>query len=297
MSSSAGEGGDAGTPDPTGAGPGWPPPPSGQPPPYWPGGPSQPGPGGPVPGPPPAYGSAPPGYGPQPPPYGGYPQQPLSYPGGGYDGGRGGNRGWSGLAIAAFVAGCIPWIGILAAIPLGVVALVKIGKSGERGKPLAILGIVISVLIWVITIVLIVVVATDKVERDSNGVISKAGRIDFADIRTGDCVQIDGLGSGSQVGLFDINGVPCSQTHDAESAGQVPIPGDTYPGIDAMTQDAKQQCAALANAYVDPSKASGLAPYLFAPSESLWKSSDDTHHVVCFLVESDYSSIDGSVAK
>ncbi len=287
MSSSAGDGGGPVTPDPVDSAPpyppaAYPPPPYGaRPPPY---------------GQAPGYGAQPPPYG-QAPPYGGYPQQPMSHPGGGYGGGMPAQRGWSGFAIGALVAGCIPWIGILAAIPLGVVALVKIGKTGQRGKPLAIVGIVISALIWVITIVLIVVVATNTAGRDASGRITKAGRIDFSGIRAGDCVQIDGLASGQSVGAFDLQGVPCSHSHNAESVGNVALSSDTYPGFDTVTREAKQACASLAKAYIDPSMAAGLVPYLFAPNESLWNSDNATHHVVCFVVRSDYSSRSGSVAK
>jgi hypothetical protein len=229
--------------------------------------------------------------------YGAYPQQPMSYPGGGYDPGMRPSPGWSGLAIGALVAGCIPWIGILAAIPLGVIALVRIGKTGQRGKPLAILGIIISVVIWAITILLIVVVAKDKVERSGSGEITSSGRIDFADIRTGDCVNIHGLGAGGSIGLFDLKGVPCSQTHNAEAAGTVAVSGSSYPGFDTLTRQAQQRCASLESAYVDPSRVSDPQPYLLAPNEGLWKSSDSTHHIVCFVVSGDYSDLDGSVAK
>jgi hypothetical protein len=200
------------------------------------------------------------------------------------------------LAIAAFVTGLIPWIGILAAIPLGIVALVRIRRTRQRGKVLAILGIVFSVLIWAITVVLIVVVAASKVDRDSNGIINNAGLIDFADIRPGDCVQINGLGSTS-IGPTDLKGVPCSQTHNAESTGNVPISGSDYPGFDAMIGQAKSQCLQLAADYVDPTIVPNMPTFPLAPSESLWRSDDATHHVVCFVIKSDFSSLDGSVAK
>ena len=125
---------------------------------------------------------------------------------------------------------CIPWIGILAAVPLGIVALVKIGKSRQRGKGLAIAGMVISALIWVATIGIGIAVYNNTASRDSNGDITEAGRINFADIRTGDCVQIDGINSGKSVGLLDVQGVPCSSRHDAESVGDVVFGQTAYPG-------------------------------------------------------------------
>jgi hypothetical protein len=271
---------------------GSPPPPPGYgytgppPAPVYPARPGQPG----QPGYPP-----PPGYPGQPPAYGGY---PPAYPGAGYDGGApAGRRSWSGLAIAAFVTACIPWIGILAAVPLGIVALVKIGKSRQRGKGLAITGMVISVLIWVATIGIGIAVYNNTASRDSNGHITEAGRINFADIRTGDCVQIDGINSGKSVGLLDVQGVPCSSRHDAESVGDVVFGQSVYPGYSTLTEQARVQCTQLASQYVDPAQVAGLQPYLFAPSESLWNSDDGTHRVVCLVTKSDYSSLTGSVAR
>ncbi|MDQ3307200.1 MAG: DUF4190 domain-containing protein [Actinomycetota bacterium] len=114
----------------------------------YPGAPTSPGPYAGGPGGQPTYpgspGYGPPGYGPPgygPPGYG-----PPGYPGGGYDSPPG-SGGWNGLAIAAFVIGLVvPLVGILVAVPLGIVALVKIGKSRQRGKGLAISGMVPSVL-------------------------------------------------------------------------------------------------------------------------------------------------------
>lgn len=88
----------------------------------WQGGPSG------YPGQPPSYpGQQPPAYG------GGYGSAPV-YPGGGYDGAAPA-AGWSGWAIAAFLCSLIPFLGILAAVPLAIVALVKISKTRQRGFP------------------------------------------------------------------------------------------------------------------------------------------------------------------
>jgi hypothetical protein len=195
------------------------------------------------------------------------------------------------------VTGCIPWIGILAAVPLGIVALVKISKSRQRGKALAITGMVISVLIWVATIGVGIAAYNNTAARDSNGAISKAGRINFADIRTGDCVQINGINSGKSVGLLDVKGVPCSASHNAESVGDIPFAANGYPGYTALTEQARVQCTQLASQYVDPAQVDVLQPYLFAPSQSLWNSDDNAHRVVCLVTKKDYSSMTGSVAR
>ena len=109
-----------------------PPPGYGQPPGY--GGPPYP------PGPP-QFGGPPPGYGP--PPY------PGGYPGGYYPTDYQGQAGTNGLAIASLVSSFTGFlccfIGSIAAIVLGAIALSQIRQTREEGYGLAVAGIAIGV--------------------------------------------------------------------------------------------------------------------------------------------------------
>jgi len=149
-------GGDHDEADPTpeqpdGAAP-WAPPPNGSPPPGYP--------PAPPPGPPPGYPPAPPyppaGYGPPPYPGGYYPTP--DYPGG-YGPPAAMQPGTNGLAIASLIssfAGLFCFIGSIAGIVLGTIALEQIKRDPRDGYGLAVTGIVIGVAGLVVTLVVVI---------------------------------------------------------------------------------------------------------------------------------------------
>lgn len=257
--------------------------------------------------PPPPAESPPSGYpGQRPPVYGSSDPNsylgPPAYPGGGYGapppppGYQSAQTGWNGFAIAAFVTSFVPLIGILAAVPLGIVALVKIAKSAQKGRGLAIAGIVISVLWWVAFIVFAVWYAAQTAERNDAGQITKEGRIDFGQIRVGDCVKIPDPGGTGDVNTFDLKGVPCSSGHNAETAAVIPISGDSYPGSDALDSQTVGECQTRAQSYLAGSSVAGLQPYRLIPTESIWDD-DNGHRVICFITRVDYSDTTGSLTS
>jgi hypothetical protein len=277
MTDSSGQGGREDD-DSSYGGSGYPPPPpaggSGYPPP--------PGQGYPPPGQ--GYGQ-PAGY--PPPPGQPYPPGGYGYPGGAWDAER--PRGWSGLAIAALIVGVVvPCLGLLIAIPLGIAALIRIRRTGDKGKALAIVGMVASVL-WVAgAVALVVWIATSTAERNEAGVIVEAGRLDVGDIRDGDCLTIDGLESSGEIGLFDIEGLPCAESHNAEVASLADLAGgDDYPGESQVRQQAGTACAAE-QASLPP----GLTVYPLFPTESLWGDADN-RRAICLAVRGDYSDMTG----
>jgi hypothetical protein len=232
------------------------------------------------------------GYPPPPPGQAGYPGYP-GYPGGGYE--DQGPTGWSGLAIASFVTSIVlPLVGILVAVPLGIVALVKISGTRLKGKVLAIAGIAIAVLWWVAVITFGVILATQQADRDSSGEITKAGRIDFGDIQQGDCVDIPGLDNNAEIDTFDLKGVPCADAHNAETVAIIDITGgDTYPGQSELDNQSNKQCVAAVS-QVPGVNAQDYQPYILLPNDDLWKS-DNGHRVLCFVVKRDFSDMTGAM--
>jgi len=265
------------------------------------------------PPPPPQQGG---GYPPPPPSYGGQPAQPTSYPTQGgypaqgtyppapaypgaagypaYPGQEPVKKGYSGFAIASFITGLIiPVVGFLVAIPLGIVALVKIKRHGYKGRWMAIVGIVLSLLWLGGAIAVGVWFNSTAAERNSEGVITSAGRLDFGDIRTGDCVKISGLDSGAEIGLFDITGVPCADPHNAQSVYVVTFDeGRDYPGATAIGRLAQTACAP----HYAPFQGQDLSTYTLYPTESRWDQ-DNGHRAICFVTKGADSTMTGSVLK
>lgn len=272
----------------------------------YPGQPQYPGPApypgqSPYPSQSPYPGQAPtPGYQPQPPPYQGQaPQQPPygypgqsgyaspdpnaylgapAYPGYGGAGMAPPTRGFSGWAIAAFITGLIPLIGIVAALPLGIVALVKIAKTGDRGKWLAIIGMVVSGLWWIGIVALGLWVQSNQAQRDDNGVITEEGTLDFGDVRRGDCVRIPALVDEGTVGAFDLKGVPCADEHNAQALFVVNFPDSDYPGKTGLERQSALACGPkYAAENVQPTNR-----YFLYPTEDRWNQTDG-HRSICFI--------------
>ena len=120
-------------PAPGDAQPGYPPPPYPGPPGYGAGS-----------YPPPQYGTPPPGYTPPPPGYG---PLPTGYPASEYSAYGPPAQKTNSMAIASLVASCIGflcWLGSIAGIVLGIVALNQIKQTREGGHGLAVAGIAIG---------------------------------------------------------------------------------------------------------------------------------------------------------
>ena len=298
MSDTSGSGGSSYPPNEGGrndGGQGYPPPPPGSSPyPQSPQAPQSPSgyPQGPSGYPQPGYQQGPGAWPPPPPGQGGTPGYP-GYPGGGYDE-RQGRTGWSGLAIASLVTSILlPLIGILVAVPLGIVALVKMSGTRMKGRWMAIAGIVISVLWWAGFITFGVILATQQADRNAAGEITNAGRLDFGDIREGDCINIPGLDNNAEIDTFDLKGVPCSENHNAETVAIIPIQGSSYPGQTNMDDQSNRPCV-RAVSQVPGVTAREYQPYILLPNEDLWDG-DNGHQVLCFVVKRDFSDMTGSL--
>jgi hypothetical protein len=225
-------------------------------------------------------------YGPYPTyrPYGGYP----GYPGGADPGAR---RGYSGFAIASFVTGLVlPLVGLFAAVPLGIIALVRISKTRARGRWMAITGIVLSVLWWVGGVALDVWAYNSSAQRNDAGQISSAGDLGFGDVRVGDCITIGGLSGGGSV--TNLRGVPCANPHNAQAYWIVGLTARSYPGEQAVAAQAKAACRPRYGPYAG----TGRQPYLLYPTASMWNSSGG-HRAVCFVIHVDRQPWTGSVVK
>lgn len=267
-----------------------PPPPPPPPPPSSPPGGSYPPAGGapgypPAPGypgaPPPGGGPPPGGFPPPPPPGqgpGGYP--PAGYPGPGVPGwGPQPAPGYDGFAIAALVTGILPCapVGII----LGIVALTRIGRSGQRGKGMAIAGIVLSA-IWIGLFVLGAIVGGDA-ERDDEGTITDAGDEDVFDLRVGDCFN----DPPQDEELETVSAVPCSEPHDAEVYAEFDTAeeGDAYPGESALGTEAGQGCSERFEDFVGVApESSSLSVHFLLPTQLSWDNIGD-REITCLVVD------------
>ncbi|NEC15579.1 DUF4190 domain-containing protein [Streptomyces sp. SID8014] len=266
-----------------------------------PGQPRQPGPGGRPPPPQvPPQGAPGPYRTPAPGPYGvpqGPPGTPPGHPGHGYGYGYGypaPQPPVSGLAIASFVTGvllCVPAVGLV----LGAFALPGLKRRGERGKGLAVAGMVLSscgLALWTLMI------ATGGFSSFMEGFregMREGGGTAFS-LRAGECFDVPG-GQGLEGEMYDVDKVTCARPHDGEVFGVFDLPdGRAYPGEDRIDAIADRRCTALVEGYAGrPAEdlPEDVFVFYYLPTPESWALDD--REVSC-LFGKDGGKLTGSLA-
>ncbi|MET9407264.1 DUF4190 domain-containing protein [Streptomyces sp. NPDC002935] len=199
---------------------------------------------------------------------------------------------FNGLAIAALVLGILcflPAVGLV----LGIVALVQIKKRGERGKGMAVGGMVMSS-IGVVLLALMVATGGARDFWDGfQGAANDSGGAAFS-LEVGEC--FDSL-NGSLKGLaFDVDKVPCSGEHDAEVFAEFAMGDGDYPGDIALGDEADRRCYREQSGYAMDSWAvpDDVDVYSFTPTSQSWRRGD--REVSCLFGNTDEKgSLTGSL--
>ncbi|MFD3451218.1 DUF4190 domain-containing protein [Streptomyces sp. NPDC058691] len=189
----------------------------------------------------------------------------------------------NGLAVAALVFGLVcvvPVVGIV----LGSIALTQIGRTGERGKGMAVTGLVLSTVSTLVFAVVLVsgVAAFTKGFSDGLADGMPDGNTLFT-LRKGDC--FDTPGDKVVAKVANAATVPCTRTHTGEVFGVFQVAGENsgFPGDASITKTAENRCWELENVYAMDTWAipQDVDVYYFAPSSSTWL--HDDHEVTCFF--------------
>jgi hypothetical protein len=187
------------------------------------------------------------------------------------------------------VAGLV--FGILPTVPLGLIfgatGIVRTRRSVRRGRPLAVVGVLLSVL-WLVLFAAIGAAARQDSGRasavrlnpgPSNAVPNPAatGAVSPRNLRPGDCFMVK-LG----VVLTSIPLLPCSTPHDAQIFANVRIPDSSYPGSSAKTlQAALKLCEPAAYSYTN-GRIDLLDIAAYYPTSAIWAMGDHTAHCVLY---------------
>ncbi|MET9565713.1 DUF4190 domain-containing protein [Streptomyces tauricus] len=181
---------------------------------------------------------------------------------------------FNGLAISALVLGVLCFLPLVGLV-LGLVALGQIKKKGERGKGMAIAGIVLSGLG---TAILALALATGGAagfwEGFKEGARDAGGSGAVFSLEKGQCFDTEG---GSLEGMaYDVDTVSCEGEHDGEVFANFPLPDGGYPGDDAVTETADDKCYSLQYAYAMDSWAvpDDVDIYYFTPTSDSWSFGD-----------------------
>lgn len=190
---------------------------------------------------------------------------------------------FNGLAIAALVLGILcflPAVGLV----LGIVALVQIKRRGERGKGMAVAGMVMS---SIGVVLLALTVATGGARDFWEGFEDAAGDSGGSafSLEVGECFDTAG---GSLKGVtIDVDEVPCTREHDAEVFAEFEMSEGDYPGQDEAADEADRRCYLLRNTYAMDSWAvpEDVAVYSFTPTAQSWRVGD--REVSCLFGNTD----------
>ena len=175
--------------------------------------------------------------------------------------------------------------GIVAAIPvtwvLGPLALIRVGRSGARGRALAITGLVLAGL-WTVAAA---IVAAAIIARPPPP--APAALPHVFSLRAAQCLD---SGTNSITGVRVLS---CAQAHDAEVFATFRVTGSRYPGAAALQHRARQGCLSRLSGYLNPQlSASTLAQSYVYPDSGAWSAGERT--VVC-TVRSTSGPLVGSV--
>lgn len=143
----------------------------------------------------------------------------------------------SGLAVAALVTGLIGCVSFLGLV-LGIAALLRIRRTGERGRGLAIGGIA-AFAAW--TAVTAIGVATGTLsfwaatpDAEGRGPLDRAYRIPT---QVGQCLTLAGEGIDADTVL-----TRCEEPHNAQILHSFQLEPGPYPGDEAVQQRATAGC-------------------------------------------------------
>jgi hypothetical protein len=184
-----------------------------------------------------------------------------------------------GVAVATFVSGLVPAIPVT--LVLGPIALIRIGRSGARGRALAITGLVLAGL-WTVAAAIVAAAIVTRPPPPKPVTLPHV----FS-LRAGEC-----LNSGPN-GISGLHVLSCSQAHGAEVFATFRVAGSHYPGATAVQQQARQGCASRLSGYLNPQlSAASLAQSFVYPDAGAWSAGERT--VVC-TVHSTSGPLVGSV--
>ncbi|MFD0370293.1 DUF4190 domain-containing protein [Streptomyces sp. NPDC059071] len=227
---------------------------------------------GPVPGP---YAAAPGPYtSPPPGPYGPYGPGGPGLPGAGPYGMP--QQTTNGLAVASLVSGvvcCLPPLGLV----LGLIALPQARKKQQKGKGMAIAGIVLSAVSSLLLILGLVTGGIGEAWRGfKKGMDEAAAAQSPFSLRKGDCFRVDGK---LETYTTDVDTVPCTTPHEGEVTGSFKLSGFTrWPGEEAIDRIAEDRCDRANNAYALDTWAvpEDALVYYYIPTKSSWRAGDRT---------------------
>ena len=171
----------------------------------------------------------------------------------------------SKLAVVSLVLG---FLGGGLGLILGLVALLRIRRTGKRGAPLAVGGIVLAVA-WAALVgyVYVAVINAPQARDTPGGPVVRRGEVLVTDLRVGDCIEKWAVSN--SIGKVTV--VPCTFNHDAEIFHTFTAGGaGAFPGDKAVTDEANTQCTTKAKTGLKPDDLKTAKIAFLKPVQASW---------------------------
>jgi hypothetical protein len=184
----------------------------------------------------------------------------------------------SGWALASFI------LGIFAVVPLsvifGFVGLQRIRRLGQRGRGLAIAGLILSV-VWVGVFVAATLASNNSATRQaSSGKITHRGDLGVFALATGDCFD----NPANTQDIETVTAIPCTQPHDSQVFAKFDLSGgnSAYPSAAALNKLADTGCNSRTGSIDKPKTTPGMTIRVLFPEQDAW--ADGQRTVSCLIV-------------
>jgi Septum formation/Domain of unknown function (DUF4190) len=182
----------------------------------------------------------------------------------------------SGFAVASLALGILG--GVLFSVIFGIIALGRTKPGGQRGRGMAIAGLVLSG-VWTAVIAVAIVFA----------ILSPTHSVSVQDIKAGDCFAE--TPTGSRVSRVDTTS--CDRPHSAEVAAVLTMPDGPFPG-DSVFSDYRQRCRDALSSYSSTAmQDSNVDLAVMPPSRESWKQGDRDMVCIATFNEKRTGSIKG----
>ncbi|BAJ74310.1 hypothetical protein MTES_1346 [Microbacterium testaceum StLB037] len=191
------------------------------------------------------------------------------------------------VSIFALVLGFVVPIGGIIA---GAVGLSQVKRTGEKGRGLAIAGIIVGSVMTLLSIVGVILffvfiaigaAAEEAQSTDDGGFFdpNQNAPTEFLSLQVGQC--LDDISTGY---ITSDNLVDCGLPHTYEVFGNFTVPDGTFPGDDAITASAQEQCDAAFQSYIGVSYADSTLEYNYiGPSSDTWTQGD--REISCLVTD------------
>ena len=204
-----------------------------------------------------------------------YAQYPAAwYP---YDQPPAGEPRLDGWSVAGLICGILPTV--VLGLVFSVVGLVRTANPLRRGRALAMIGLVLS-LLWVAGFTAL------GVYQEHHKTTAAAGvDVNPFDLGVGDCFEQPPLSG--QTTVQTVSKVPCGQAHNAVITATIEPPNTSYPGLPAILNQALQLCHSQVLNYLG--RPLGRLRYAaFAPHQALWESGHKSASCVLYDPDHDF---------